>query len=398
MTQGALTSGRPSALVRVGHHRALVRTAGGLQLRSVPTPTPGPGELLLAPEVAGVCGTDLQILRGLRADPAAVLGHEGVARVVAVGPTSDAATPRVGERVLVDPTHPGDDTFLLGHNVAGLWAERVLVPASAVRDGLVVRAPDPGPATPAGPDHDAAVVAALAEPLSSVLEGHRVATAATDASVGTPSTLVVWGGGVIGRLAVRWWRHRHPGLRVLQVHRPGEPPLLPEPGTLALPADDRDLTEVLVGLTGPVTAVVATPRTASLGAVAALVGLCRASLTIDLHAGLPAGPVRWHGVEDAVDLAALRSQNRAGRPAEPVARTVTRRGAAPVTFVGHRGVAPATLQRAAHVVSGDPTAWSDLVTHHVTLDDAARAIRAIVDGERRVDGRPVLKLAVRISR
>lgn len=69
-----------------------------------------------------------------------------------------------------------------------------------------------------------------------------------------------------------------------------------------------------------------------------------------------------------------------------------------MTFVGHRGVAPATLQRAAHVVSGDPTAWSDLVTHHVPLDDAARAIRAVVDGDRCVDGRPVLKLALRISR
>jgi threonine dehydrogenase-like Zn-dependent dehydrogenase len=395
MTRGAVASGRPAALVRVERHRALVRTPAGLRLHSLPTPTPGPGELLLAPEVVGVCGTDLQILRGLRADPAEVLGHEGVARVVAVGPAVAGPAPRVGERVLVDPTHPRDDTFLLGHNVAGLWAERVVVPAAAVRDGLVVRAPGPGPATPAGPDHDAAVVAALAEPLSSVLEGYRVAT---DVAAGAPSTLVVWGGGVVGRLAVRWWRHRRPDLRVLHVHRPGEPPLLPEPGTLALAADDQDLPAVLVGLTGPVTAVVATPRTASLQAVAALVGLCRAALTIDLHAGLPAGPVRWNGVEDVVDLAALRARNRAGRPVVPVARTVGRRGAAPVTFVGHRGVAPATLQRAAHVVSGDPTAWADLVTHHVTLDDAVRAIRAMVDGDRHVDGRPVLKLAMRISR
>lgn len=395
MTRGAVATGRPAALTRVERHRALVRTPAGLQLRTVPTPTPGPGELLLAPEVAGVCGTDLQILRGLRPDPARVLGHEGVARVVAVGPAPADMAPRVGERVLVDPTHPSDDAFLLGHNVAGLWAERVLVPVAAVRDGLVVRAPDPGPATPSGPDHDAAVVAALAEPLSSVLEGHRVTTGV---SARTPSTLVVWGGGVVGRLAVRWWRHRRPDLRVLHVHRPGEPPLLPEPGTLALAADDRDLTAVLVGLAGPVTAVVATPRTASLEAVAALVGLCRAPLTIDLHAGLPAGPAGWNGVEETVDLAALRALNRAGRPADPVARTVARRGAAPVTLVGHRGVDPATLQRAAHVVSGDPTAWADLVTHHVGLDDAPRAIRAMVDGDRHVDGRPVLKLAVRISR
>ncbi|WP_317698941.1 alcohol dehydrogenase catalytic domain-containing protein, partial [Aeromicrobium sp. REDSEA-S32_B7] len=137
MTRGAVASGRPAALVRVERHRALVRTPAGLRLHSLPTPTPGPGELLLAPEVVGVCGTDLQILRGLRADPAEVLGHEGVARVVAVGPAVAGPAPRVGERVLVDPTHPRDDTFLLGHNVAGLWAERVVVPATAVRDGLV---------------------------------------------------------------------------------------------------------------------------------------------------------------------------------------------------------------------------------------------------------------------
>lgn len=380
---------------RSATHRALARTPDGLRVLVVTTPVPGPGELLLAPEVAGVCGTDLQILRGLRADPADVLGHEGTALVVAVGPETGADAPQVGDRVLVDPTHPDDDAFLLGHNVAGLWAERTLVPASAVRAGLVVPAPGGGSSTTEGIDHDVAVVASLAEPLSSVLEGYRVATAVTAAP---SATLVVWGAGVVGRLAVRWWRHRRPDLRVLHVHRPGEPPLLPEPGTLALAADDRDLPAALVGLTGPVTAVVATPRTASLHAVSALVGLCRGSLTIDLHAGLPEGPVGWERVAATVDLASLRAANRAGRPSTPVARTVARRGAGDVTFVGHRGVDPATLQRAAHVVAGNPESWSDLVTHHVDLDDAARVIDALVVGNRRVDGDPVLKVALRISR
>ncbi|MEB3979099.1 alcohol dehydrogenase catalytic domain-containing protein [Mycobacterium ulcerans] len=123
-------------------YRALVRRPAGpdgcslVDVAVLDTPALEPGDLLLAPLVAGICGTDWQILRGDRPDDSPVLGHEGIARVV-VG--SKAFAP--GDIVTVNPTHPTDPGFLLGHNVAGLWAERTRIPASVVNAGLVVSVP-----------------------------------------------------------------------------------------------------------------------------------------------------------------------------------------------------------------------------------------------------------------
>ncbi|MEK8172823.1 alcohol dehydrogenase catalytic domain-containing protein [Streptomyces sp. M19] len=149
-------------------------------------PLPGPGELLLAPEVAGVCGTDLQMLRGLRDDEAPVIGHEGVARVVLAGAGAAPVSP--GHPGGGQPDAPHDPSFLLGHNVDGLLQERTLVPATAVRDGLVFALPGQAPE----PE-----LAALLEPLAVVR--HALSALAT----GRPRTLLVIGDGTVGHLAVR---------------------------------------------------------------------------------------------------------------------------------------------------------------------------------------------------
>ncbi|MBI4644537.1 MAG: alcohol dehydrogenase catalytic domain-containing protein [Deltaproteobacteria bacterium] len=63
-------------------------------LKELPSPEPGPGEVLIRVTLAGVCGTDLQILRGYH-DFQGVMGHEFVG-VVAGPPDS----PWLGIRVV----------------------------------------------------------------------------------------------------------------------------------------------------------------------------------------------------------------------------------------------------------------------------------------------------------
>jgi threonine dehydrogenase-like Zn-dependent dehydrogenase len=58
---------------------------GALRVLDHPTPTPKQHELLVAPLYAGLCGTDIQILRGLRSEPNPIIGHKCVARVVFSG-------------------------------------------------------------------------------------------------------------------------------------------------------------------------------------------------------------------------------------------------------------------------------------------------------------------------
>jgi D-arabinitol dehydrogenase (NADP+) len=73
------------------------------EVREVPLPAPGPGEVLLKVLVAGVCGTDLHLHAG-EFGPTYPLtpGHEFVGEVVGVGP--GAADGLQGRRVVVDNT------------------------------------------------------------------------------------------------------------------------------------------------------------------------------------------------------------------------------------------------------------------------------------------------------
>ena len=64
--------------------------APGLTVKSVPKPTPGPGEVLIAVRHAGVCGTDLHIAdwdpwaQG-RIKPPIVVGHEFAGEIESCG-------------------------------------------------------------------------------------------------------------------------------------------------------------------------------------------------------------------------------------------------------------------------------------------------------------------------
>ena len=66
------------------------KRAPGLKVVSVPKPTPGPGEVLIAVRHAGVCGTDVHIAdwdawaEG-RIKPPLVVGHEFAGEIVTAG-------------------------------------------------------------------------------------------------------------------------------------------------------------------------------------------------------------------------------------------------------------------------------------------------------------------------
>jgi propanol-preferring alcohol dehydrogenase len=78
-----------------------------LRVQDVPTPRPGPGELLIRVAACGVCLSNLHMIQGewvkngVPAKSPIIPGHEVVGRVEAVGP--GVATFRVGDRVGVQP-------------------------------------------------------------------------------------------------------------------------------------------------------------------------------------------------------------------------------------------------------------------------------------------------------
>jgi L-iditol 2-dehydrogenase len=78
--------------------KAAVCVAGVLELREWPEPAPAPGELLLRVRGCGLCGSDIVKVNAAIAAPA-VLGHEVVGEVTAVGPGPQRFAP--GERLVV---------------------------------------------------------------------------------------------------------------------------------------------------------------------------------------------------------------------------------------------------------------------------------------------------------
>ena len=74
-----------------------------LVLEDVPRPEPGPGQVLVRVEAAGLCHTDIHAARGewpVKPKLPLIPGHEGVGVIEEVGPTEVAGL-AVGDRVAV---------------------------------------------------------------------------------------------------------------------------------------------------------------------------------------------------------------------------------------------------------------------------------------------------------
>ena len=130
---------------RVMEMRAVVKRGSSVEMCRIPVPEPGPGEVLIRVEVAGVCRTDVYVAHGKLscADPL-ILGHEFAGVVAAGGPGVRGFAP--GDRVVVMPAIPCGACLrcvdgmpeccphhqFLGVGRHGAFAEYIAVPAQVV--------------------------------------------------------------------------------------------------------------------------------------------------------------------------------------------------------------------------------------------------------------------------
>ncbi len=125
------------------------KRAPGLKVTTVPKPSPGPGEVLIAVRHAGVCGTDVHIAdwdawaEG-RIKPPLVVGHEFAGEIVATG--DGVADLRAGQLVTAEGhivcghclqcrtgnSHICKNTRIIGVDRDGAFAEYIAMPATNV--------------------------------------------------------------------------------------------------------------------------------------------------------------------------------------------------------------------------------------------------------------------------
>jgi 2-desacetyl-2-hydroxyethyl bacteriochlorophyllide A dehydrogenase len=151
---------------------AVIVTPGQVAIESVPDPTPGPRDVVVAVAGCGICGTDLHIMDGEFAPAYPIVpGHEFAGEVVATG--AEVTEVRVGDRVAVDPSlHCGECYYCrrARGNLCENWAAIGVTTAGGAAEYAVAPVKNCF-RLPEGVD---AADAALIEPLSCAVRGFDV--------------------------------------------------------------------------------------------------------------------------------------------------------------------------------------------------------------------------------
>jgi 2-epi-valiolone-7-phosphate 1-reductase len=350
-------------------HSALVlSTSDQILLESVPTKRPRAGEILVAPLRAGICGSALDMLRGTRPLGTRILGHEGVAEIVEVGPTAGPTPFAVGQRVTFCPNNPHDVDDTLGASTEGLFQRAVLISQPALDRGMVVPCDLRLPLI-CGP---------LIEPLAAVIYGQRVVQ-----QVRTPRSMVVVGTGAIGLLTFLVAR-AHGCSQVFLVGRSrarldwavSRGIVDASSALLNTPELAEALLDHTVGQ-GVDVVDICTPRASTRSVLEQALGFVRENGGLNLSAGansrepMPALP--------AVDLNTIRQVNVCGL-GHHVTHYATQEGKR-VFLTGHSGSSAHYIQEAWARLLDTPATYATVISHVVAYRAVPRLVEALLAPE-----------------
>ena len=185
------------------------------EIKEVEVPKCGQDEVLVKVKVCAVCGTDLRIFRGQKKVDVPITGHEISGVIEEVGEKVKGLTR--GDKVVIetvvgcgecDACKRGEENRCrrkykaIGYQYNGGFAQYLLVPKEAVKQGCVIRIPE----------HLSFEEAAIIEPFSCVINGW-----APFKKRDGEFTACVIGAGIIGMLHTEYAKHK--GAKVILVNR-----------------------------------------------------------------------------------------------------------------------------------------------------------------------------------
>ncbi|MEM0376114.1 MAG: alcohol dehydrogenase catalytic domain-containing protein [Nitrososphaerota archaeon] len=327
----------------------LLRPRVGPSVEEVPEPVPSKGELVVELIACGLCGTDVERIRGGYTAGKAVLGHEAVGRVVEVG--EGAEWLRSGEVVVPHHhTNCGECYYCLNgsptmcpeyrrhHFDPGGFAEKFRVPEFIVRRGAVYKVRglrDPEEAC-------------LTEPLACCIR------AVKRASVREGQTVAVFGVGAIGALFVALLRCL--GVEVLGVDvNPNRLGIAERLGARAVDARQGSVEQEVRALTGGRGADVSIVATGSVRAVSSAISSTRSGGVVCLF-GLPSS-----GTKLDHDFSELLVRE--------------------VSLVSSNAASEEEMVEALDLISRGKVRGSELITHRFSIGEFGRALEAFEKGE-----------------
>jgi L-iditol 2-dehydrogenase len=268
---------------------ALLRGTGGLVVEDVPVPEAGPGEIVVSMRACGLCGSDLEKIRGTYTAAPPVIGHEAVGIVSEVGKGVEGI--REGARVFPHHHVPcgqcrackaGSPTMCAHYRATNLepggFAESFRVPRWNVDHGGVLRLPP-----------------SLDFERASFIEPLACAIRAVDRVRMKPKSALILGAGPMGLLVLQLLRLRGTEtlfasevspLRADRARRLGAG-LVWDPTTQDVPAAARKETgglgvDAAVVATGNVRAIAQAVRAVRSGGTVLLLGVPEAGSRLDV--------------------------------------------------------------------------------------------------------------------
>ncbi len=353
--------------------------SGALAVRTCARPVCGREQFAVEVAFAGICSTDLQILRGERGCEPGVPGHECVGRVAEVG-AALAGSLKVGDVVGLNPNGAQDGHGKLGHDVPGVFRDVFIGDLGLIARGQVIRLPDAGRSE-----------WVLLELLAGVIRAQHALGDLAGRS------LLVLGGGVAGMLHVMLARLRNASA-VLVANR--SRPRLDDAVSRGIIAPEQALAW------GSALADAVRARTAGRGADAAVIALAGAAgpdaaawlwpalapgAVVHLFGGFPAGSVLRVGDGGAIDAMAIRSGAARQEVISPAGK--------PVVLCGTRGGRHSDLVAARELCTAPDPALdlACLVSHVITLD-ALPMTAAGLAAHATIGGAPAWRAVIDMSR
>ncbi|MGW5314715.1 hypothetical protein [Nocardia thailandica] len=326
-------------------NRALVRSGDELRLQHTPVPCtcePPTARRVLR---VGVCGTDLQMQRSARSDRATILGHEGL-----------AFNPDKRGCEIFNPVNPNDQDVILGHSYDGILRDYV---PTGLPCGVVAA-------------HEALPLdlGALVEPTATALYAWDLMRV----HLRPAGTVAVFGSGSAALLVAMLGEDL--GYRMQLVH-PRRERLRYIEQLGVLPASTLTNRIPPASVHG---ALVCLPREATVTAIRAATASLVDKGMLDLFGGIPAG--LRHPALPGIDLSAVRRANVCGRSSGYDSVQVFPTAGKRVWVTGHRGTSPAHLVRAQQHLLAAPTRFGRLISHVISLEEAASRMPAMARGER----------------
>jgi L-iditol 2-dehydrogenase len=170
---------------------------GNIELRNIPEPEAGPGQVVIGVKAAGICGTDIHIYRDeFKTKPPVVLGHEIAGEIVAIGKGVEGL--QTGSKVTTETYFStcGVCRYCRSGNI-NLCLQRKSI-GSALNGGFTNYVLVPAKNIHALPEHLSFQAGALTEPLACVVHG-----VLSTPTVSPGDLAVIAGPGAIGLLTLQ---------------------------------------------------------------------------------------------------------------------------------------------------------------------------------------------------